>query len=84
MGFFDHSVGLLLEAKNGIDWHLPQIAYYPLAHYLDELPAPGHLKRYGRLERPQLLMKDGRPKYLFGAAQGGRYMTSTVFAFRIN
>jgi hypothetical protein len=83
MGFFDHRVGLYLESTDGIHWPSPQIAYYGLDHYIEQPPAPKHLSRYGRLERPQLLLKKGHPSYLFGASQGGKYMTSSGFVFRI-
>lgn len=83
MGFYDHSVGLLFESADGLNWSEPEIAYEALSHYVKEPPAPAKLKRYGRLERPQLLMKNGHPEYLFCAAQGGRHMTSSGFVFRI-
>jgi hypothetical protein len=41
------------------------------------------LKKYGRLERPQILMKNGRPIYLFTASQGGKYMNASAFVFKI-
>ncbi len=83
MGVFNQRVGLYMEAKDGLQWSPPSIAYYDAAHYIRE-PAPApHLKRYGRFERPQLLMHKGKPAYLFTAAQGGQYMTSSAFIFRI-
>jgi hypothetical protein len=39
--------------------------------------------RYGRLERPQLLLRAGRSAYLFTATQGGRSETASGFLFRI-
>lgn len=83
MGVFSHQVGLYMEAKDGLHWSDPSIAYYDAAHYIQEPPPAPHLKRYGRFERPQLLMKDGKPAYMFTAAQGGRYMTASAFIFRI-
>lgn len=83
MGVYNQKVGLYMEAKDGLQWSSPSIAYYDAAHYVQE-PAPApHLKRYGRFERPQLLMQKGKPVYLFTAAQGGQYMTSSAFIFRI-
>lgn len=84
MGFYDHKVGLIFKSNDGINWKQPEIAYSQLSDYVREPEAPSHLKRYGRLERPQLLMKEGKPKYLFTAAQGGKYMTSSSFVFKIN
>jgi len=83
MGVYSQKVGLYMEAKDGLHWTTPSIAYYDAAHYIQEpTPAP-HLKRYGRFERPQLLMHKGKPAYLFTAAQGGQYMTASAFIFKI-
>ena len=83
MGFFDHKKGLLLNSKDGIHWNEPKIAYDSISKYIEEPPAPSHLKRYGRLERPQLLMKNGKPEYLFATSQGGKFMTSSSFILKI-
>jgi len=83
MGIYSHEAGLYLESSDGIHWSDPLIAYNALSTYIQEPPAPSHLKRYGRLERPQLLLKDGKPAYLFTASQGGRYMTASAFIFKI-
>ena len=84
MGYFDHEVGLIFESTDGINWSEPQIAWFGADAYLEEPTAPSHLKRYGRFERPQLLMKDGKPAYLFNAMQGGQYGTSSGFVFKIS
>ncbi len=84
MGIYDHFAGLLLESKDGIHFGRPLIAYGSAAAYnLNEPPAPRHLSRYGRFERPQILMRDGAPEYLFTAAQGGKHMTASGFIFKI-
>lgn len=83
MGFFDHKVGLYFESADGINWSKPQIGWFGAEHYLEEPPAPKHLKRYGRFERPQLLLKDGVPTHMFNAMQGGKYMTASGFVFKI-
>ncbi|MBD3375108.1 family 43 glycosylhydrolase [candidate division KSB1 bacterium] len=83
MGFFDHNVGLIFESRDGIHWPQPEIAYFAADHYIDQPPAPPHLKRYNRFERPQLLMQDGKPTHLFTTSQGGTYMTATPFIFKI-
>jgi hypothetical protein len=83
MGFYNHENGLLMAAKDGLHWSDPAIAYESLDHYVTLPPAPPQLKKYGRLERPMLLIRNERPAYLFGAAQGGRYMTSSTFIFKI-
>lgn len=84
MGFFNHEYGLLLESKNGKKWKEPKIAYYNAAHYkIVQQDPPAYLKKYGRFERPQLLFQNGKPTYLFTASQGGKYMTSSSFMFKI-
>jgi len=83
MGIFNQEDGLLMNSKNGVKWSEPEIAYYGAPHYINEPAPPTNLKRYGRFERPQLLLKDGKPKYLFTAAQGGKYMTASSFIFKI-
>jgi hypothetical protein len=82
MGVFNHSLGIIMTSQNGIDWSEPQIAYKSLADYVKEPPAPAHLKKYGRLERPMLLLENNSPTWLFGASQGGKYMTSSAFIFK--
>jgi len=83
MGIFNHEVGLYLESDDGIRWSEPKIAYHAVREYVSEPPGPRHLRKYGRLERPQILMRDGKPAYLFVASQGGRYMNTSAFVFRI-
>ncbi|ALI97851.1 glycoside hydrolase family protein [Rufibacter tibetensis] len=84
MGIFNHQYGLYVESKNGINWGEPKVAYYNTDHYFSQPPAPKHLSKYGRFERPQLLFQNGRPTHLFVASQGGKYMTSSPFVFQIN
>ncbi|MFA5328273.1 MAG: glycoside hydrolase family protein [Prolixibacteraceae bacterium] len=83
MGRFDHEVGIILESEDGIHWSEPKISYFGFSHYLKQPPAPKHLKKYGRFERPQILMQNGHPTHLFVASQGGKYETFTAFVFRI-
>jgi hypothetical protein len=83
MGIFNHENGLLMESANGIQWTEPVVAYSALTDYVSLPPAPAHLKKYGRLERPMLLIRNNKPAYLFGAAQGGKYETASTFIFRI-
>lgn len=82
MGVYNHEVGLIMESKDGVQWSEPQIAYHALSRYVKEPPAPAHLKRYGRLERPMLLLENGKPAWLFGTSQGGKYGTSSAFIFK--
>lgn len=83
MGFYNHENGIVMRSANGTKWSLPEIAYYAAGKYIEQPPAPPHLKKYGRFERPQLLFKNGQPAYLFTASQGGKYMTSSSFIFKI-
>ncbi len=83
MGFFNHDYGLIFESADGLSWEKPKIAYYEAKHYIDQPPAPKHLSRYGRFERPQLLMKNNKPQYLFTTSQGGKYSTASGFVFKI-
>lgn len=83
MGRFDHEVGIILESEDGIHWSEPKISYFGYSHYLRQPPAPSHLKKYGRFERPQILMQNGHPTHLFVASQGGKYMTSSAFVFGV-
>ncbi len=83
MGVFSHEVGLYLESADGVHWSEPKVAFFELSHYIRQPPAPRHLNRYGRLERPQLLFQGGRPTHLFGASQGGRFETASGFLFEL-
>lgn len=83
MGFYNHENGLLMETRNGFKWSLPKIAYYGAEKYIRQPPAPAHLKKYGRFERPQLLFINEKPAYLFTASQGGQFMTASSFIFKI-
>jgi hypothetical protein len=83
MGYYNHTVGLYFESKDGLNWGKPQIGWFGAENYIVQPPAPKHLTRYGRFERPQLLMKNGKPVYFFCASQGGKTETSSGFVFRI-
>lgn len=84
MGIYNHEYGLLMDSKDGLHWSKPGVAYYDAAKYIQQPPPPSYLKKYGRFERPQLLLKDGKPAYLFTASQGGKYMTASSFIFKIS
>ena len=83
MGVFNHQYGLYLTSHDGLSWSEPQMAYDQVRAYVDLPPAPKHLSKYGRFERPQLLLRNGRPAYLFTTTQGGAYESSTGFVFKI-
>ncbi len=83
MGFYNHENGILMQSKNGLKWRDPKIAYYGVDKYIQQPPAPAHLKKYGRFERPQILLVNDKPAYLFTTSQGGKYMTASSFIFKI-
>lgn len=83
MGYINHENGLLMHSKNGLKWSKPEVAYRATKFYFQQEQAPKHLKKYGRFERPQLLLRDGKPVYLFTTTQGGKYKTSSPFIFKI-
>lgn len=83
MGRFDHEVGIIIQSDDGIHWSEPQISYFGTNHYFKQEAAPKHLRKYGRFERPQVLMQNGKPSHLFVTTQGGRFATSSPFVFEI-
>ena len=82
MGVFNHSVGLHFTSPDGLVWSKPQIAYREAPYYFDE-PLPG-LDREGRFERPQILMKEGKPEYLYCAYVGGASGTSSAVILKFD
>ncbi len=81
MGYWNHEYGLLFESADGLHWGMPSVAFYEGSRYLPE--PPNGLDREGRFERPQLLMRNGKPDYLFVAIQGGKYNTSSGAVLKI-
>lgn len=84
LGTFGIDNGLYMESEDGKHWSKPKIGYQPLAKYVNQPPAPKHLNRYGRAERPQILFQNGKPTYMFTASQGGKYETASSFIFKID
>lgn len=80
MGFYDHTVGLYFESKDGLNWQNPQIGWFGAEHYIKQPPAPKHLKRYGRFERPQVLMKMENRLTFHGFPRG---KSRNIFRFRL-
>lgn len=76
--------GLLFESDDGIHFNKPpEIAYHEASKYYELTDEEKKLGRFGRFERPQVLMRDGKPDYLFTAIRGGKYNTSSGFVFKI-
>lgn len=82
MGYWNHQAGLYFESENGIDWSRPQVGFRRAHCYFDEAPTGNNLD--DRFERPQLLMRDGKPAYLFAAIRGGAYHTSSGAVLKIS
>lgn len=83
---FSPCSGLLFRSEDGLDFEMPpEIAYHPAEHYYDDIAGDRDLIRYGRFERPKVLLNDdGRPTHLFNAIRGGAhgYATGHVFEIR--
>ena len=67
--------GALVRSEDGLTWSEPELAYDTMDAYLDE--------PVRRFERPQVLVRDGRPAYLYLAAQGGAYDTASAVCLRV-
>jgi len=75
MGIYNAEFGLHAVSDNGIDWEEPKIAFLDSTTYFKEKMIG--ISREGRFERPQILLKDGEPEYLFCGFRGGKYKTSS-------
>lgn len=82
MGYWNHEYGLMFESDDGINWGTPSVAFYEGARYFPE-PIMD-IDREGRMERPQILMKNGKPDYIFFAMVGGKYKTASGIVLKIN
>ena len=60
--------GLLAHSKNGIDWVLDE---NPLAYTREVSWSDGRTIEQGQLERPFVLVEDGKPTHLFFATMDG-------------
>ena len=82
MGIWNHEYGLYFESADGVHWSDPQIAYRGSHNYIPETFRGA--EREGRLERPQILMRDGKLEYLFCALGGGKFGLSSGAVLRIS
>ncbi len=68
-GILEEGGGLLWESNDGLHFDLAEQGYYPVEKYLGEKKLRKARKHYGgniiKFERPQLLMMDGEPAYLY-------------------
>ncbi|EWH08246.1 hypothetical protein DS2_18323 [Catenovulum agarivorans DS-2] len=77
MGVIHPHVGLLLESKDGLKWSEPMLGYKTNTEYVNE-------KKVERMERPQILMQNGKPTHLFLALMGGKFNTSSAFVLQLS
>ncbi|PWJ58695.1 glycosyl hydrolase family 43 [Dyadobacter jejuensis] len=77
MGVLHPHVGLILESADGLDWSKPKLGYRMSTAYFQE-------EKIERFERPQVLIENGRPTYLFLAVMGGEYGKSTASVLKID
>ena len=82
MGYWNHEYGLYFESTDGVEWNPPSVAFYQSHKYFPE--PPNGLDREGRFERVQLLMKNGKPEYMFCAMVGGKYNTCSGVTLKID
>jgi hypothetical protein len=62
-------MGLLWPSKNGIDFSKPLLGFDKLEHYVSkELVESATNYRGRKFERPQILIQDGQPTYLYVAS----------------
>jgi hypothetical protein len=67
-GIIERGGGLLWTSADGLHFGAPRLAFHPLRMYLPQGVPPGARFIYGnetKFERPQVLMIEGEPKYLF-------------------
>ncbi|ORT52409.1 glycosyl hydrolase family 43 (plasmid) [Vibrio sp. qd031] len=83
MGFWNHEYGLYFESQDGKNWGDPQIGFWDAFRYFTDEQATGAWGE-GRFERPQLLIKDGIPEYIFVAYRGGEFGTSSGAVLKVN
>lgn len=80
--------GLLFASEDGLNFsHTPEVAYHEATHYYDDIGKerlPDKLaRRYGRFERPKLLIDESAPTHLFNAIVGGDHNLSTGHVFEL-
>ncbi len=68
-GIIEKGGGLHWQSKDGLDFGAPTQAFHRLDHYIKRSDYPKARRIYGpgiwKCERPQLLVEDGIPRYLY-------------------
>ncbi len=75
-GVVKQHAGAIIHSDDGIHFSDPELAYDTTAVYFDE-PVQ-------RFERPQVLVRDEKPAYLYLSAKGGPYDTATSACLRLD
>ncbi|TWU16873.1 glycoside hydrolase family protein [Allorhodopirellula heiligendammensis] len=69
-GILEKGGGLHWTSSDGIQFGKPELAYHRLDAYIDKSDYPSAQTIYGsgiwKIERPQILLEDGLPTYLYG------------------
>lgn len=89
-GMIEFGGGLIWESEDGMNFSNPKQAFKILAHYFGgKLPEQAFLTKGvvgSKFERPQILMIDGKPAYLYGPSgtntDGGKGSASYVLKIR--
>ena len=89
-GMIEFGGGLIWESDDGVNFSHPKQAFKRLAHYYGgELPKQSNLTkgdRGSKFERPQILMIDGKPSWLYGPSgtntDGGKGSVGYVLKIR--
>ncbi|MCL3779482.1 hypothetical protein EMN47_03675 [Prolixibacteraceae bacterium JC049] len=91
-GMIESGGGILWESTDGIHFNRHQKAYHRINHYhpVDQRKVTvfygGQGNKYSKIERPQVLLIDGKPRYLYGASgtniYGGSSTVSYVLKFK--
>ena len=78
-----HEVGFRLESDDGIHWSELKISFLCISHYVDQPISLKYWSKYGRFERSQILMQNGKSTLLFVTSRGGTCMIFPPFVFEI-
>ncbi|MBD3628465.1 sialate O-acetylesterase [Cyclobacterium sp.] len=89
-GLIEKGGGILWQSKDGIKFEKRAQGFYPVEAYLGSEKLANAINHYAgdiiKFERPQLLMKEGKPCYLYVASGynwfGGEAPVSYIFKYR--